>query len=118
MTQAMSDGRQRQQHVRSTLVYLSRTGELPAMPQTATAALAIARDPGADADALGGVIRTDVALAARVIHVANSAAYARRAPAGRSPAPPPDSRRVPGRRGRAASIRRTRDRSVPCACRR
>jgi HD-like signal output (HDOD) protein len=81
MTHPVIDGRQRQERVRSTLVYLSRTGELPALPQTATAALAIARDPDADAEALGRVIRTDIALAARVLHVANSAAYARRAPA-------------------------------------
>lgn len=74
------DGRARREHVRSTLRHLSRTGELPALPQTATAALAVARDPTANADALCHVIRTDVGLAARVLRVANSAAYARRAP--------------------------------------
>jgi HD-like signal output (HDOD) protein len=71
----------RYDRIRGTLRHLSRTGELPALPQTATVALALARDPDADGDALCRVIRTDIALAARVLHVANSAAYARRVPA-------------------------------------
>jgi len=67
--------------VRSTLTRLSRTGELPALPATATAALAVARDPDAGMEELCGIIRVDVGLSARILRVANSAAYARRAPA-------------------------------------
>lgn len=67
--------------VRATLTRLSRTGELPALPATATAALGIARDPDAGIDELCGIIRVDVGLSARILRVANSAAYARRTPA-------------------------------------
>jgi putative nucleotidyltransferase with HDIG domain len=67
--------------VRSTLTRLSRTGELPTLPAAATAAMAIARDPEAGVDALCNVIRRDVGLSARILRVANSAAYARRVPA-------------------------------------
>jgi HD-like signal output (HDOD) protein len=67
--------------VRSTLTRLSRTGELPSLPAAATAALGVARDPEADIDDLCAVIRVDVGLSARILRVANSAAYARRAPA-------------------------------------
>jgi HD-like signal output (HDOD) protein len=67
--------------VRSTLTRLSRTGELPALPATATAALGVARDPDAGIDELCGIIRVDVGLSARILRVANSAAYARRTPA-------------------------------------
>ena len=69
------------EHVRSTLTRLSRTGELPALPPAATAALAIARDPDAGVESLSQVIRSDVGLSARVLRAANSAAYARRVPA-------------------------------------
>jgi putative nucleotidyltransferase with HDIG domain len=69
------------EHVRSTLTRLSRTGELPALPAAATAALAIARDPEAGVESLCTVIRTDVGLSARILRAANSAAYARRVPA-------------------------------------
>ena len=55
--------------------------ELPTLPHAATAALALARTPDADADQLCEVIRTDVGLAARILRVANSTAYVRRAPA-------------------------------------
>jgi len=68
-------------HVRSTLTRLSRTGELPALPAAATAALGIARDPDAGVEALTQVIRRDVGLSARILRAANSAAYARRVPA-------------------------------------
>ena len=68
-------------HVRSTLTRLSRTGELPALPAAATAALAIARDPDAGVESLCQVIRADVGLSARILRAANSAAYARRVPA-------------------------------------
>ncbi len=67
--------------VRTTLTRLSRTGELPALPATATAALGIARNSEADVGDLCRIIRTDVGLSARIIRVANSAAYARRTPA-------------------------------------
>jgi HD-like signal output (HDOD) protein len=66
------------ERVREPLARLRRTGALPALPQAALAALAIARDPDADADRLCRVIETDVGLAARVVRVANSAAYVRR----------------------------------------
>ncbi len=67
--------------VRSTLTRLSRTGELPTLPATATAALAVARDPEAGVDELCKVIRLDVGLSARILRVGNSPAYARRTPA-------------------------------------
>jgi HD-like signal output (HDOD) protein len=51
------------------------------LPPAATAALAIARDPNAGVDGLCHVIRADVGLSARILRVANSAAYARRIPA-------------------------------------
>ena len=69
------------EHVRGTLTRLSRTGELPALPAAATAALAVARDPDAGVESLSGVIRSDVGLSARILRAANSAAYARRVPA-------------------------------------
>jgi HD-like signal output (HDOD) protein len=69
------------EHVRSTLTRLSRTGELPALPAAATAALAIARDPDAGVESLCQVVRSDVGLSARILRAANSAAYARRVPA-------------------------------------
>jgi HD-like signal output (HDOD) protein len=64
--------------VRRTFARLSLTGELPALPAAATAALGLARDPNSDIEALVSLIRADVALAARVLRVANSGAYARR----------------------------------------
>lgn len=67
--------------VRSTLTRLSRTGELPTLSATATAALGVARDPDADIEDLCRVIRTDVGISARILRVANSAAFARRTPA-------------------------------------
>jgi HD-like signal output (HDOD) protein len=67
--------------VRSTLTRLSRTGELPTLPQAASAALGVARRPDAGVEDLCDVIRTDVGLSARILRVANSAAYARRTPA-------------------------------------
>jgi putative nucleotidyltransferase with HDIG domain len=73
--------RLRRQRVRTTLINLSRTGELPALPQTATAALALARKPDADTEELCDLIALDVGLAARILRIANSAAYIRRAPA-------------------------------------
>ncbi len=67
--------------VLSTLTRLSRTGELPTLSATATAALGVARDPEGDVEALCRVIRTDVGIAARIVRAANSAAFARRLPA-------------------------------------
>lgn len=64
-----------------TLTRLSRTGELPALSATASAALGVARDPEGDVDDLCRVIRTDVGIAARIVRAANSAAFARRLPA-------------------------------------
>jgi len=75
------DRQQLREHVRSTLTRLSRTGELPALPAAATAALGIARDPEAGVESLCQVIRADVGLSARILRAANSAAYARRVPA-------------------------------------
>lgn len=66
------------ERVSETLSRLSRTGALPALPQAAIAALALARDPTADAERLCRLIQTDVGLSARVLRVANSVAYARR----------------------------------------
>jgi HD-like signal output (HDOD) protein len=79
--QATVDRQALREHVRSTLTRLSRTGELPALPAAATAALAIARDPEAGVESLARVIRADVGLSARILRAANSAAYARRVPA-------------------------------------
>jgi HD-like signal output (HDOD) protein len=73
--------RVRRDRVRRTLTHLSRTGDLPVLPHAATAALALARTPDADAERLCDVIRTDVGLAARILRVANSTAYVRRTPA-------------------------------------
>ena len=70
-----------QLRVRETLARLSRTAERPALPTTATAALGIARDPEADVERLCRVVQADVGLSARLLRVANSAAYARRTPA-------------------------------------
>jgi HD-like signal output (HDOD) protein len=71
----------RRQRVRTTLTHLSRTGELPTLPHAATAALALARKPDAGPDELCDLIGSDVGLAARILRIANSAAYVRRAPA-------------------------------------
>jgi HD-like signal output (HDOD) protein len=73
--------RLRRQRVRTTLTHLSRTGDLPALPHAATTALALARKPDTDAAELCDLIATDVGLAARILRIANSAAYVRRAPA-------------------------------------
>ncbi len=66
------------ERVRRTLTQLSRTGELPALPGAATAALRIARDPDAELDALCRAIQTDVGIAARVLRMANAPLYGRR----------------------------------------
>ena len=79
--EASIDRQALREHVRSTLTRLSRTGELPALPAAATAAIAIARDPDAGVESLCQVIRADVGLSARILRAANSAAYARRIPA-------------------------------------
>jgi HD-like signal output (HDOD) protein len=79
--QSAVDRQALREHVRSTLTRLSRTGELPALPAAATAALAIARDPEAGVESLARVIRADIGLSARILRAANSAAYARRMPA-------------------------------------
>jgi HD-like signal output (HDOD) protein len=64
--------------VLSTLTRLSRTGELPALSATATAALGVARDPDGHVEDLCRVIRTDVGISARILRAANSAVFARR----------------------------------------
>jgi HD-like signal output (HDOD) protein len=67
--------------VRRTFARLSLTGELPALPAAAAAALALARDPNSDFEALTRLVRADAGLAARILRVANSLVYARRTPA-------------------------------------
>jgi putative nucleotidyltransferase with HDIG domain len=64
--------------VRDTLERLSRTGALPALASTATAALGIARDPKGDIAKLCRILSGDVGMVARVLRMANSAAIARR----------------------------------------
>lgn len=70
--------RLRRQRIRQTLTHLSRTGELPSLPGTATAALALARSPDASIERVCELVETDIGLAARILRLANSAAYARR----------------------------------------
>lgn len=69
--------------VRGTLLRLSHTGELPSLPRVTTAALALARKPDVDLDALCDVIQADVGVSARLLRVANSPVYGRRTPARR-----------------------------------
>lgn len=69
--------------VRCTLARLSHTGDLPSLPRVTTTALAIARDPETDLDSLCDVIQADVGISARLLRVANSPVYGRRAPARR-----------------------------------
>jgi HD-like signal output (HDOD) protein len=69
------------ERVHRTLRRLSQTGALPALPATASAALAVARDPEASIDELCRIVQADVGIAARVLRVANSASLARRMPA-------------------------------------
>ncbi len=71
----------RRQRIRQELTRLSRTGELPALPSTASAALAIARSPDADLGQVCELVSSDVGLAARILRRANSVAQARRVPA-------------------------------------
>ena len=73
--------RLRRQRIRQTLTHLSRTGELPSLPGAASAALSLARSPDASIEGVCELVETDVGLAARVLRLANSAAYARRTPA-------------------------------------
>jgi HD-like signal output (HDOD) protein len=73
--------RLRRQRIRQTLTHLSRTGELPALPGAASAALSLASSPDASIGRVCELVETDVGLAARVLRLANSAAYARRSPA-------------------------------------
>lgn len=68
----------RRDRIRSMLTRLARTGSLPALPAAATAALAISRDPEATPRQLSEVLQTDVGLTARMLRVANSAAFGRR----------------------------------------
>ena len=53
------------------------TSDLPTLPRSATEALRLARMPSVDFDDLARVAGADPPLAARVVSVANSAAYAR-----------------------------------------
>jgi len=68
------------ERVRETLTNLSHTGELPTLSQTATRALRLARDPDAGISDMCRIVGTDVGLSARILRVANSAAYLRRTP--------------------------------------
>jgi len=77
----VSDRSELHGRVRFTLTRLSRSGELPSLPNVATAALAVARDPMAEVDPLCRIIQTDVGIAARVLRVANSSMYGQRRPA-------------------------------------
>lgn len=67
--------------VQETFTRLARTGALPALPEGATTALALARDPDADLKRLAAIIERDVGLAARILRLANSFAQGRREPA-------------------------------------
>jgi len=59
-------------------LYLARgTSDLPTLPRSVTDALRLARSPQLDLDELSRVAASDPPLAARVISVANAAAYAR-----------------------------------------
>lgn len=51
--------------------------ELPALPRVAQRALALLQDPDVDYRQLGEAVRTDQALAARMLRLVNSAAFAR-----------------------------------------
>ena len=77
VTDTTADPHALRQLVRATLIQLSRTGSLPALPGVATAALAIARDPDSEVEDLAKVVQTDVGLTARLLRVANSAGYGR-----------------------------------------
>lgn len=72
------EGKDPRARIREALTQLARTGRLPALPGVASTALAISRDPDADVQVLARVLQTDVGLTARVLRVANSAAYGRR----------------------------------------
>jgi HD-like signal output (HDOD) protein len=69
------------ERVRATLTRLSRSGELPTLPHSASAALQRASDPDADVDDVCALIETDVGLAACVLRHANAVTTGRRKPA-------------------------------------
>lgn len=64
--------------LRDTIARLSETGILPTLPETARTAMRLAQDVDAGLEKLCTVVATDVGLAACVLRLANSAAYARR----------------------------------------
>src|SRR5258708_37807581 len=49
--------------------------KVPMMPQVASRVMALINDPGAELSDLSSLIHRDPALAARVLQIANSAAY-------------------------------------------
>jgi HD-like signal output (HDOD) protein len=63
--------------VRTTLERLGRSGELPVLPSAAAQALQAVQNPSTGIDELCSVITRDVSFAARIVGVANSAAYIR-----------------------------------------
>jgi HD-like signal output (HDOD) protein len=60
---------------------LALVGNMPALPDTATRAMALADDPGARVADLVGLIEADVAIATALLRTANSAFYSGGAPA-------------------------------------
>jgi HD-like signal output (HDOD) protein len=73
-----ADRERLRQQVQTTLTRLSSTGELPALPATASAALAVVRDPDADVQDMCRIIQADIGLSARVMRLANSPVMGRR----------------------------------------
>jgi HD-like signal output (HDOD) protein len=67
--------------VRALVARVSRTVDLPPLPEVAERAMALARDPDAAVARVAQVVGTDAVLAARVIKIANSVTYLRRRPA-------------------------------------
>jgi putative nucleotidyltransferase with HDIG domain len=65
---------------RAVFYHVAETCDLPPMPAAAARALRLARDPNTTTDVLAKVVRTDPALAARVLTMSRSVLYLRQAP--------------------------------------